>query len=73
MVVKTADRVVGHWPTAGYEFDASKARVPGQALFVGLGIDEDQQPALSAERLNRWCRQIHDEFGLATPVVELDD
>ena len=57
----------------GYEFDASKARLPGQALFVGLGIDEDQQPALSAERLNRWCRQIRDEFGLATPVVELDD
>ena len=73
VVVKTADRVVGHWPTAGYEFDASKARVPGQALFVGLGIDEDQQPALSAERLNRWCQQIHEEFGLATPMVELDD
>jgi len=41
--------VIGNWPTAGYEFEASKALVDDKH-FVGLGIDEDRQPELTAER-----------------------
>lgn len=73
VVVKSCDKVVGHWPTEGYEYDASKAEVAGGELFVGLAIDEDQQEELTAERLNRWCRQVHGEFELTTPVASLDD
>ncbi|MEZ5530090.1 MAG: flavodoxin [Porticoccaceae bacterium] len=73
VVVRSAAKVVGHWPTEGYDYDASKAEIPGQGMFVGLAIDEDQQSELTADRLNRWCLQIHDEFGLDTPVIELDD
>jgi flavodoxin I len=73
VVERSADRIIGHWPTQGYDYDASKAEIPGQGLFVGLAIDEDQQPDQTAERLNRWCVQIHAEFGLDTPVIELDD
>lgn len=57
---------VGYWPTDGYEYEASKAERDGE--FVGLAIDEDQQENLSAERLDRWCEQIHREFGLDTPL-----
>ncbi len=63
-------KIIGHWPTEGYEFDASKAKIADEDVFVGLGIDEDQQSELSATRLNAWCRQIHEQFGLASPIVE---
>ncbi len=66
-------KIIGHWPTEGYEFDASKARIADEDVFVGLGIDEDQQSELSATRLNTWCRQIHEQFGLASPIVECED
>lgn len=73
VVRQNGARIVGHWPVEGYEFDASKALVEGQDNFVGLALDEDQQPELSAERLNAWCRQIHAEFNLQTPLIAVDD
>ncbi len=73
-VVKAAGaRMIGYWPTEGYEFDASKAWLEDKSLFVGLGLDEDQQPELTAERLNRWCQQIHAEFPLQSPLQDIED
>ncbi|MCE0556733.1 MULTISPECIES: flavodoxin FldA [unclassified Motilimonas] len=60
--------IVGHWSTEGYEFEASKALVDDQH-FIGLGIDEDRQPELTAERVETWVKQIYDEMCLA----ELED
>ena len=65
--------MIGYWPTEGYEFDASKAKIEDTDLFVGLGIDEDQQPELTRDRLDRWCEQIHREFGLQSPLLSVDD
>lgn len=65
--------IIGHWPTSGYEFDESKAKIKDQKLFVGLGIDEDQQSELTTDRLNRWCVQIHQQFSLKSPILEVDD
>jgi flavodoxin I len=62
LVVQSGARVVGHWPTEGYEFVASKAEIPGAGEFVGLALDEDHQEHLTAERLVRWCAQILAEF-----------
>lgn len=73
VIIQTGPKIIGHWSTEGYEFDASKAEIPGEGRFVGLALDEDQQEHLSAERLNRWCSQIHREFGLDTPLNLLDD
>lgn len=73
VIVPAGATIVGHWPTEGYEYDASKAEIPGAGLFVGLAIDEDQQENLTGERLNRWCAQIHEEFGLTTPLNSIDD
>ena len=73
-VVKGAGaNMIGYWPVEGYEFDASKAWLPEEGVFVGLGLDEDQQPELSCERLNTWCQQIHKEFALHSPVNALED
>nr|WP_255771407.1 flavodoxin [Microbulbifer guangxiensis] len=76
VIVERGATVVGQWSTEGYEFEASKAELEGQGKFVGLGIDEDQQEELTSDRLNRWCRQVAEEFGLdggADSVAELDD
>lgn len=73
VVIGLGANMVGYWPTEGYEFDASKAKLSNADLFVGLGIDEDQQENLTSDRLNRWCEQIHAEFGLATELTPLDD
>ncbi|CAM5225677.1 Flavodoxin 1 [Alishewanella longhuensis] len=43
--------IVGHWPTAGYNFVASKALVDDNH-FVGLGVDEDRQPNRLSKELN---------------------
>jgi len=56
--------LVGQWPTEGYEFEASKALVDDNT-FIGLCIDEDRQPELTEERVDKWVNQIHDEMCLA--------
>ena len=60
--------LIGEWPTEGYDFEASKA-LTDDNHFVGLGIDEDRQPELTAERVEAWVNQIHSEMCLA----ELED
>jgi flavodoxin I len=56
--------IVGHWPTEGYEFEASKALVDDDH-FIGLGIDEDRQPELTESRVKAWTKQIYNEMCLA--------
>jgi len=48
--------VVGRWPTAGYEFSASQA-VDGED-FLGLAIDQINQPVLTEQRVDIWLAQI---------------
>ena len=73
VLIDRGARTIGHWSTEGYEFDASKALNEDQTKFVGLALDEDQQEELSAQRLNAWCQQIAEEFGLEMRVSTLDD
>jgi len=56
--------IVGHWPTEGYDFEASKALVDDNN-FIGLGIDEDRQPELTESRVKTWSKQIYNEMCLA--------
>jgi len=55
-------KTVGQWPTTGYDFNESKALRNGQ--FVGLALDEDNQPELTAERIQKWTSQLKSAFGL---------
>ena len=58
--VARGPRVVGRWPTAGYDFAASQA-VDGDE-FLGLALDQHHQPVLTEERIDAWLAQIKTEF-----------
>ena len=51
---------VGAWPTDGYNFSASKGVINGK--FLGLGIDEENQKNLTADRVAKWVEQLKSEF-----------
>ena len=53
--------MVGRWPVAGYEFKASQA-VDGDR-FLGLALDQINQPLLTEARLSEWLAQILPELG----------
>lgn len=53
-------RLVGRWPTAGYEFAASKA-VDGDD-FLGLAIDQHHQALQTEPRIDAWLAQIKPEL-----------
>lgn len=53
---------VGQWPIDGYDFNESKAVQNG--TFVGLAIDEDNQPELTESRIQAWVNQLKSSFGL---------
>ncbi len=54
----------GYWPRAGYVFDASKALTSNEQYFVGLALDDETEFQLSDARIQQWCTQIIEEFGL---------
>ena len=54
--------LVGQWPVAGYTFSASWAMENGR--FLGLMLDEDNQPDLTAGRLDAWLAQVATAFDL---------
>lgn len=43
----TGARMVGHWPTQGYDHEGSKALLD-DSTFCGFALDEDNQDDLSA-------------------------
>lgn len=59
-LVAAGARVVGRWPVAGYEFAASRA-VDGED-FLGLALDQINQPVLTEPRLDAWLAQIRPEL-----------
>ena len=64
VIVTNGATIIGHWPTEGYDYEASKAQTPDGKHFVGLAIDEDQQEELTDQRVDQWCGQIAQEFSL---------
>lgn len=62
-VIERGAKVVGAWPTEGYEFSHSEAVVDGQ--FVGLALDLDNQSGLTEQRLEAWLQSIAADFDLA--------
>ncbi len=57
---ENGSKIIGKWPTDGYEHDESKAEVE-EGIFMGLCIDEDNQDELTEERVQRWVEQIKSE------------
>ena len=54
--------LVGRWPVEGYYHTNSEAIEDGK--FIGLALDEDQQPELTDQRIDKWVMQIVNESGL---------
>ena len=50
-------QLVGHWPTAGYDYERSKADL-GDGHFCGLVLDQDNQAEETPERLTTWIDAI---------------
>jgi flavodoxin I len=55
-------RLIGRWPTEGYDFTGSDSVEDDK--FLGLALDEDQQDELTEERIDVWVKQISKEAGL---------
>ena len=60
-IIDAGGKLIGKWPTKGYDYAESKAEMDS-GYFCGLTLDEDFQPELTDERMERWCRQIIEEF-----------
>ena len=55
-------QLIGVWPSAGYEFDESKGMYD-EDHFLGLGLDEENEPDLHEERIRDWTNQLRKELG----------
>ena len=53
---------VGLWPNEGYDFNESKGFKDG--VWLGLPIDEDNQPELTEERVKAWVAKLKTELGM---------
>jgi len=62
-VVARVARVVGAWPTEGYDFATSQSVIDD--MFVGLALDLDNQSDQTEARLAAWLKQIAPDFGLS--------
>jgi len=56
IVVERGAQVVGFTDVSGYDHTGSFAERDGK--FVGLALDEDQQPSMTERRLSAWLDQI---------------
>jgi len=51
--------IIGKWPTEGYSFTDSEG--VEDDYFYGLALDEDFEPELTQERINKWIEQLKKE------------
>ena len=61
VVLSNGGKIVGKWPSEGYEHTESKAELE-KGTFLGLAIDEDNQFEQTDQRVDAWVEQIKKEF-----------
>ncbi len=61
IVIERGARLAGRWRAAGYAFTQSWA-LADDGRFVGLVLDEVNQPVLSDMRIAQWLAQLHLEW-----------
>lgn len=64
VVYEHGGQIVGVWPTEGYDFESSKAEFQ-EGWFLGLALDEDNQPEMTVPRVEAWIQQVLEEFAQA--------
>jgi flavodoxin I len=58
--IKDKATIVGKWPKNGYIFNESEAYRDN--AFVGLILDQENQPSKTNERLEKWVELLKKEF-----------
>ncbi|MEL6899264.1 MAG: flavodoxin, partial [Planctomycetota bacterium] len=53
-------QLVGLWPRENYDFDESRA-MHNETHLMGLALDEDNEPELTEERIEKWLQQLRTE------------
>lgn len=53
--------LIGKWPTKDYTFDESKGLLD-EDHFMGVVLDEDNESALTPERIETWVKQLLQEL-----------
>ncbi len=61
-ITKTKARIIGLWPTEGYQFVNSEGTHDG--MFYGLALDEDNEPEKTEERARKWVAQLKKEMSM---------
>ena len=59
VVEQKGGTIFGQWSTNGYKYEQSKAERNGH--FLGLALDEDNQPEQTDTRLEQWVAQLKSE------------
>ena len=63
VVIKNGGKVIGYTKNDDtYELEEKPKSLVDDDTFYGLCLDEDNQPELTQERLEKWITQIKDEF-----------
>ncbi|MDI3521061.1 MAG: flavodoxin [Anaerophaga sp.] len=60
LLAPTGANFIGQWPGDDYDFSESKAFRDG--MFIGLPLDEDNEPDLTDGRIAVWSEQLRKEF-----------
>lgn len=63
-VVQRGGDIVGWWPDDEYEYEFSRGS--HDKVFMGLPVDNDNQPERTAQRVVNWTYWVLEEFGLLT-------
>lgn len=53
-------RIIGQWPTEGYNFSDSDGMKDGN--FFGLALDEDHQQERTSDRIEKWLAILDKDF-----------
>ena len=56
--------MIGHWPNQDYDFEDSQGLTDDKSHFLGLPLDEENQPELSEQRIRSWLIQLTQEMQL---------
>jgi len=60
LVQSRGAKLVGYTSTEGYQYESSLAVVEGE--FMGLILDQENQPRLSKERIANWVNDLKTQF-----------
>jgi flavodoxin I len=62
VLLKGGANLIGQTSTEGYTYSNSDAIINNQ--FVGLPLDEENEPELTSDRINTWIKQISNQLGI---------